>query len=162
MPEILLWDEKSHFQRNGCSCCKRCWVWKLQELVSKGSCYRHWFLKGFGDSVVVGSLKKRQDCLLPSPPRFSQAHSQQGWPLSFSSAWVETHYCPTLTLELTALAVAYTPQATPGRFCSLHVSSGRFPSIKEEAGTTPQPQESLHEKKVTAGDVPTYYPYLGA
>ena len=56
-------------------------------------------------------------------------------------------------LELTALAVVYAPQATPGRFCSLHISSGSFTSIKEGAGTTSQTQENLHEKKVTQQEV---------
>lgn len=112
----------------------------LQALVFKGV----WWFSGCREFKKASGLSSP----LASPNFHKHTPSSVG-PLSFSSAWVETHYCPTLTLELTALAVAYAPQATPGRFCSLHVSSGSFPSIKEEAGTTSQPQESLHEKKVT-------------
>lgn len=64
-------------------------------------------------------------------------------------------------LELTALAVAYAPQATPGRFCSLHISSGSSPSVKEEAGTTSQTQENLHEKKVTQQEMCPHATCLG-
>lgn len=55
--EILPWDGKSHFQGNGRSCCKSCWASKLEEIILKGSCFKHWIWKGFGDLVVVGSFK---------------------------------------------------------------------------------------------------------
>lgn len=52
--------------------------------------------KGFWWFTDLGSLKKPQDCLLPSPHQIFTSTLPACWPVSFSSPWVEVHYCLTL------------------------------------------------------------------